>query len=242
MSIFSLLSPNPTRKFQKEFDLDLLESRCVCCISCHFLTQWSTNSSMPLSDSSSVVIYDLHTLLHKNTHLHKQIISWHAGSRSGCTRSVPMALSGWRVWCGQIEDKGTFITGKAIAGTSERKRERKNEKQKWCLQLCSNYSENVITRPPYVYVQLYASHMKALWLCLTIGGHLYSEDRWTNGDDQLDATVSQQKENKKIRAVPASCWTWSFQDEVEGSSPRTVPFSTQTKTRDKVKERLLINI
>lgn len=190
------------------------------------------------------MIYDLHTLLHKkhtltqtNNQLTRRQQEWmHSISPSG---SWP---AGRRVSCGQIEDKGTFITGKAIAGTSERTREWKNKKERqrtkimfaivfqlrWKCHYC----------PPCVYVQLYASHTKALWLCLTIGEQLKCEDRWANGDDQLDATVREQKENKKIWALSASCWMWSFQDEVEAFSLHTLPFSTQ----DKVKERLLINI
>lgn len=144
--------------------------------------------------------------------------------------------AGWRVSCGQIEDKGTFITGKGIAGTSERMRTKMMFAIVFQLHWKCHY------RPPCVYVQLYASRAKALWLCLTIGEQLKCEDRWANGDDQLDATVSQQKENKKIWALSASCWMWSFQDEVEACSRHTLPFSTQTKTQHKVKGRLLINI
>lgn len=109
-------------------------SLVVCCICCHFLTQWSTKSSESLSDSSSVMIHDLHTLLHKNTHLHKQIISWHAGSRSGCTRSVPVALD--RQADGfhgaKLKTKGPLSVEKPLQAPlkeqeSERKAENKND-------------------------------------------------------------------------------------------------------------------
>lgn len=165
-----------SENYKNLFDPSLLQSSCLCCISCHFLTQRSTNSSKPLSDSSSVMIYDLHTLLHKHTQTHNQLThrqkDWSGDDRRGCTRSVSW-LAVWLVWCREIENKGGFIIGKPIAGTTKgrKEKERKKENKEWCLQLCSYYSENAITTHP-VCVQLGARHIKAHRLCLIILEHL----------------------------------------------------------------------
>lgn len=182
-----------------------------------------------------------YTHFYTNTHtqtrnqLTRRQQEWSGDDRRGCTRSVPVALDwqadGFNV--GKLKTKGGFIIGEPIAGTSEGKRERKNRNKRereqgmmfaivFLLQWKCHY------RPSCVCVQLCAIHIKAHRLCWIIWEQ--SEDRWANGDDHVDATVNQQKENKKIWALSASRWKWGFQEEVEGVSSHTVPFSTLIET------------
>lgn len=123
------------------------------------------------------MIYDLHTHLSTHTHLHKHIISWHAGSRSGVpttaegyTRSVPGALD-WQVGSCDVGKLKTMLPlsleNPLQAPWKERKggRIRKREREQgmmfsivFLLQWKCHY------RPPCVCVQLRASYIKALRL------------------------------------------------------------------------------
>lgn len=91
-------------------------------------TQSSSNSGRPPSDSSSVMIYDLHTRLRKQQHTHKHIISRHAGGGRGAALTGGDALHQsrqlltgrltglmWANW----RQRGPLSSEKPITGTSE---------------------------------------------------------------------------------------------------------------------------
>lgn len=171
-------------KTSSESEPSLLQCSCICRISCHFLTQWSTNSGTALSDSSSVVIYDLHTFLHKHhlTQTYNQLArrqqEWSGDDCRGYTRSVPGALD-WQVgscYVGKLKTKQLLSLENPLhAPWKERKGERIRKRRReqgmmfsivFLLQWKCHY------RPPCVCVQLCASHIKALRLCLIIREHL----------------------------------------------------------------------
>jgi len=114
-----------------------------------------------------------------NTRLHKHIISWHAGSRSGVVvqpermhsiSSGSSWLAGWQGWIGQTEDKVAFIFWKPTAGILKIKEKIKIKKgnKEWCSQLCSFLQWKCHHHPPCICVRHRASHIKTLQPCLII--------------------------------------------------------------------------
>lgn len=73
-----------------------------------------------------------HSQTHNQLTCRRRGVEWRRQERRHSISPGSSWLAGWRVWCGQIEDKGAFIIGKTHCRHlgKERERERKNEKER----------------------------------------------------------------------------------------------------------------